>query len=165
MASPSFRPNSTFDNFIPENITIPEEIDELRTFLKSTLEEHARLINRKDTGQYDRLEVQANQTFPGATIQEKRDVFRIIIDCGALPNNATKTVAHGITSFSNIIGTRVYGTATRPNSQILPLPFVDVAEGAGNVQVYINTVDVVIATTSDRTPYTQTWVVIEYYRT
>ncbi len=55
------------ENYISEDYVIPTDAEELQAFLKTTLETHARFINRKDTAQYETVEVQNNQTFPGAT--------------------------------------------------------------------------------------------------
>jgi len=165
MSTPSFQPSFTEGNFVPEDVTIPQDPIEFQSFLKNTLEKYAKLINRKDNGQYESIEIQNNQTFPGANPQTKRMIFRKIVDCGALPNTATKTVAHGITNFAEIRVTRLYGAATFPGVAALPLPYLALAIPAFSVELYIDATNVVLVTGVDRTAYTSTYVVIEYFRT
>ncbi|MFQ5685096.1 MAG: hypothetical protein ACE5GV_00400 [Candidatus Scalindua sp.] len=164
MTNPTFLPPSSFDNFASESISIPEDPEEMKEFLKATLESHARFLNRKDTGQYDEFEVQVNQTFPGASPQEKREIFRTVIDFGALPNTAAKSVAHNISNFSSVIFTRIYGISTQPGVQAFPIPLASTAF-ANQVEIFVDSSDVIITTGGDRSALTDTWVVLEYYRT
>lgn len=165
MGAPSFLPSFTEGNFAPESISIPQDPKEFPYFLKNTLEFYARLINRKDTGQYETFELQNNQTFPGSDPQAKRMVFRTIVDCGALPNTATKTVAHGLANYANIVFTRIYGTSTNPNALGIPLPYVNLVSLATSVQIAVDPTNIILVTGSDFSAFTSTYVVIEYYRT
>lgn len=164
MTIPTSQPSFTEGNFAPESFSIPSDPSEFNYFLKDILELFARLINRKDTGQYEAVELQNNQTYPGADPQNKRMIFRRVVDCGALPNNANKTVAHGITSFSQITVTRLYGAATNPGTTAIPIPFANPIGVAESVALFIDATNVNITTGTDRTAYTSTFVVIEYYR-
>lgn len=165
MSTPSFQPAFTEGNFVPEDVTLPQDPIEFQFFLKDTLEKHAKLINRKDNGQYESIEIQNNQTFPGADPQNKRMIFRKIVDCGALPNTATKTVAHGIANFSEIRVTRLYGAATNPGVAAIPLPYLASSGFANSLEMYIDAINVILIAGIDRTAYTSTFVIIEYYRT
>ncbi len=165
MSGPSFLPASSFDNFTPESISIPEDPKEQITFLKSILEQHARFLNRKDTGQYEEFEVQINQTFPGSTPQTKRDIYRLVIDFGALPNAANKTVAHNIANVVNIIFTRIYGVSSIPGVTGIPLPFANPIGLAESVALFVDATNVNVTTGTDRTAFTTSYVVLEYFRT
>ena len=89
-----------------------------------------------------------------------RPIYKKTIDCGALPNNAIKNVAHNITDLDLV--TKCYGGARHDTYRIL-LP------NAGNVssstiEVYVNDTDIVIHANSDRSKYNG-YVTIEYTKT
>ena len=138
----TFKPDFTQGNFLPEQVDLPDDMDQMREELKSVLEDHARLINRKDTAQYAETEVQVNQTFPGATLQERRSIFRKIINLGTLSTGANN-IAHGIATGgagSTFVFTRMYGTVYNQATPLwVPIPnstiFMDV--DAVNVNVTI----------------------------
>lgn len=82
-------------------------------------------------------------------------IYRKVINFGALPNAATKNVAHGIT-FDQIID--FYGITSNGTNR-LPLSFVD---GTYRISPWITTTNVTIATIVDMTAWTNTYVVIEF---
>jgi len=160
----SFRPDFTLGNFIPENYTIPQNKEEFELFLKNVLEKQSRLINRKDTGQYETVETQNNQTYPGATPQAKRNIFRKIISTGTLPNAAPSAgIPHGIAGVANTwMFTRIYGFAMNPATPLwIPMP------NAGplyQVQIEIGAVNIVLTTAVNLNAFTTSYVVLEYYK-
>lgn len=128
----SFAPTSSTGNFVPENYVIPDESEQMKEFLKRTLEEHARFINRKDMGQYESVEVQINQTFPGATPQEKIQIYRKILTFGNLAVGGTVIIPHlitGITDFTRIYGTCITAADNRP------IPYVSVAAANQGIEI------------------------------
>lgn len=163
----SFAPEFALGNFIPETITIPDNEVDMRIFLKQVLEEHARLINRKDTAQYENVEVPSNQTFPGTDIQTKRFIFRKIVDTGALLNNATNSVAHGITGIdNNWLFTRIYGTAREPAGAGLRPFFIPMPNSGPSyqIQLMVDTTNVNITTIANLTAFTTSQVILEFYK-
>ena len=137
----SFAPENSTGNYIPENYVIPDDPEQLKEFLKRTLEEHARFVNRKDMGQYETVEVQVNQTFPGATAQTKGQVFRKIFEFGAIAVGGNLIIPHLITGtldFTRIYGTFVTAIDTRP------LPFNSVLAANQGTQVVTTGVNIVI---------------------
>lgn len=127
-------------------------------------------INLKESGLYDEIETLSGQIyFPvnvdSSTQREpiKRTVQRKTINFGALPNTATKSVAHGISLQDNAIGIRIIGCATRPGPGIsmIPIPFASPTL-ANNISVDVDGTNVNVTTGSDRTAYTICYIVIEY---
>ncbi len=159
----SFSPDFTVDNFVPENYVIPDDPTQMQEFLKKTLENHARFINRKDMGQYETVEVQNNQTFPGDDPQTKNLIFRKIIDTGGLANTGTTAIAHNIMGINNNWSfTRVYGTAFDPvNLLWLSMPNGTVAQGIG---LRVDATNINITTTANLTAFTTSTVVLEFYK-
>ncbi len=160
----TFEPGNTLDNHLNEQFDLPEEIEERFQTLKDTLEDHAKMINRKDTGQYETLETNINQTFPGANPQTKRTVLRTVVDFGALPNNATKTAPHNITNISNITFTRIYGTSTQPGVSGIPLPFATPVALNNNILLQVDSTNVRVVTGANYSAFTRTFIIVEYVR-
>lgn len=162
-----FAPDFTEGNYVSEQFDLPEDREEIDSKLKTSIEEIAKMVNRKDTGQYEEYEIQTNQTWPSDTPQEKRDIFRKIIDTGTLPNAGTITTAHGITGIdNNWFLTRIDGTAQEPAGAGLR-PFYIPIPNAGAiypVEIMVDTTNINITTTVNLSAFTKSYVVLEFYK-
>jgi len=129
------------------------------------------VLNQKTTGQY-LLEEYANseQYFPNQDAisgsndypKTKRQVFRKVINFGALPNTATKSVAHNISLTNTYSFTRIYAaTSDQTGMTYLPIPYASPILNQ-NIAIDIDTTNVNITTGIDRTNYTLCYVVLEY---
>ena len=94
------------------------------------------------------VEIATNESIDG------KQVYKKIINCGALPNNTSKLIPHGLT---NVTFRKIEGI-TGPSAYILPIPHMSVAAG---MAVIINGANIEIITTNDRSGYTGT-VTLEY---
>jgi len=150
-------------------VTSPE-FKELLVRLYQNLNSMAIALNLKDTGYYDTSAFVTGQKFfpkPGvtslsATAVEPREIYRKVINFGALPNTGTTNVAHGITVDANTIFTRVYGVANdQTGLSYLPLPYASPTD-ANNIELSADNTNVTIITGSDRTAYTITYVILEW---
>ena len=146
------------------------EFKELLVRLYQNVNNIALALNIKDTGMYDTTQFVNGQLFfpnpttPITSAQSSnfRQVYRSVIDFGALPNTGPKAVAHGITCDARTSFTRIYGVATDPvGLTYIPLPYVDLGAG-GNIQLGVNNTHVNITTASGRSMYTICYVVLEY---
>jgi len=91
-----------------------------------------------------------------------RQVSRLVINFGVLPNTATKSVEHNLTINSSFTFTRIYGCATNPNTEFIPIPYVSTVTINDNVELWVDTTNVNIRTASDYSAYTITYVIIEW---
>lgn len=128
-------------------------------------------LNIKDTGYYVRQEfVNGQQYFPNPANNSStpatasmRQVFRTTVNFGALPNAGLKSVPHSIPITDGFTFTRIYGCSSDVSGNTyIPLPYVDAA--GNNIELYVDATNVNIVTTSDRTNYTVTYIVIEYLK-
>lgn len=158
----SFAPSSSIGNFVPENYVIPDEPFQLQEFLKKTLEEHARFINRKDMGQYETIELQNNQTFPGTLPQNKKQIYRKIFEFNAIAAGATLNIPHGITGITDF--TRIYGTIITAVPDNRPLPYVDVINVTNQVSVLRNGLNIVIVNGATAPNITSGRVIVEFMK-
>ncbi len=128
----STAPDSSTGNFISENYVIPEEPEKMQEFLKQTLENIARFINRKDTAQYETIEVQNNQTFPGTDPQNKKQAYRKIFEFADIAVGATLNILHNIT---NLVETTKWSGNFITAADERPLPYADEAVVTNQVSV------------------------------
>lgn len=170
-----------YGSFVPTNFIwdiqqvqqiedISPELKELLIRLYQNLGLMANVLNSKDTGIYDISEfVNSQQFFPNPAYNSSTDVtpvlrpdYRMVINFGPLPNNTTKSVAHHIVVNGATIFTRIYATATNPDTLAIPIPNVS---SSNPVSITVDPTYVNITTTTDMTAYTQVIVVIEYLKT
>ncbi len=128
-------------------------------------------VNTKETSIYDnsREFVTSGQYFPNPTFfsgtaqaPDPRTIYRTVINFGALPNAATKSVPHNITCTAATSFTRIYGAATDPSTSYIPLPFVSATDVAHNIEVNVDTTNVNVVTGANYSAYTTTYIVLEY---
>lgn len=136
------------------NVDLPVKLSEIFTKI-------ATAVNIRDISQYDEVEVvNGQQFFTPSNPQKKRLAYRKAINFGALPNTGSKSVAHGITINSNTIFTRIYATATEPSTSFIPIPYA----GTDEIEISVDSTNVTITTTSNRSAYTVCIVVLEYLK-
>jgi len=155
------------------DINSPEYKDFL-VRLRQILNNQSTILNIKDTGIYDPEEFVCGQIwFPDPALSSQttrkptaRQVFRKVINFGALPNTATKNVAHGITfpAPNTYSFTRIYGASTDPTAgSYLPIPYAS-ATAANIIELSVDNTNVSITTGVNRVAYTTTYVVLEYIK-
>lgn len=156
--------NSTF---IPLSYpVVTDDPKELIVRLYQYLNQMANAVNLKESGYYTLTEfVTGGLYFPNPALTSSqtqkavyRPVFRLVVDFGALPNNTTSSVAHGLTIDSTYSFTHIYATASDPvNLLYFPIPTT-------GVTITVDDTNVNITTTSDLTAYTTCFVVLEYIK-
>jgi len=149
------------------------EFKELLIRLWQTVNEISLVTNMKDTGYYTETEFINSQVyFPDPlltaadnTVPVYRPVYRKVINFGALPNNAVKSVAHGITFTDTTIFTRIYGAASDKTAgrNYLPIPHSSPTL-ADNILLLADDTHVQIRTGSNRTAFTECYVVLEFLK-
>lgn len=89
------------------------------------------------------------------------NLFRKVVDCGAMTNAGSQTIPHGITNFYKI--THIFGSINKAdNSNTLPLPFAATSANY-NIYIAVGKSNITLQPGSDRTGYLAT-VVIEFAR-
>ncbi len=153
----SFSDPSLNANQVPTSISFTGDDQLNRDHLTQAYRRLAASSNTKELGTYMPYETATNQQYFVANDTTKtRNTYRKVINFGALPNAATKTVAHGIPFTSQYQMMRIYGAATDPVTlQYIPLPYT-------NVSMYATGTNVVVSTTSDWTNFTLCTIVLEY---
>lgn len=152
-------------NQLPLDTDLEGNEKDFKGILSNFLRRTANTVNTKTGGLYQPIELSnSEQYFTPSNPQKQRNVYRMTVDFGALPNNTTKSVPHGINFTSEFTATRIYGASTDADSLLyIPLPYAS-ASGA-DIELLINASSVTIITNSDRSNFIITYVVIEYCKT
>lgn len=127
-------------------------------------------LNIKDAGYYpNSIFMNGQLWFPNpaltsasSTLPDFRPVFRKVINFGALPNAALKSVAHDLTMNAATTFTRIYATASDTAGRTyIPVPY-STGVLANNIELSVDAVNVNITTGANRTNYNVCYVVLEY---
>lgn len=149
---------SALQDQLPLSIELPEDPKEFRFRVNDLYQKIASSVNRKEGGLYVPQEkTTSQQYFDPLNTQKNRNVYRMVVDFGALPNTTSKSVGHNIDGWNTEFRlTRAYGAATnRTTRSALPIP-------NDGILLEINSTNVIVTTTSDLSAYTDTTIVIEY---
>lgn len=147
---------------IPTSFIIPDDKNEMKIKLYQYLNNMAITINDKDSGIYQLEEfITCKKYFPNPTLlptdpnfTEMRSSLRLMIDFGALPNTATKSVAHGIAVSNQYTWVGIKATATNTTALTgIPVP---------NSWITIDATNVNITTPGDYSGYNICLVELEY---
>ena len=150
------------NSFIVENeLFTDKEFSEFLLTFQDKYNDLVSALNKKDFGYYSDQEVLCGQLrFDRDNVQNVKNVYRLVVDIGALLNNGLKSVAHGLTIPSNFELIRLYGAASDQTGKVfLPLPYVS---ATFPIELYMDATNINIRTTDDKTAYTVCTVTIEY---
>lgn len=176
----TFAPSNAQSSYLPVDFDLPREQNGLHDFVNKRERLTSTILNIKENGTYENSELLSAQqwfsTQAAGTTKQTRYAFRKVIDFGTLPNNATKSVAHGLTLddtvnpstyfFTEINGT-AYDTTTGGEKAIaINGTYYDIAAGAiaNPINLYVDQTNVNITTTSNRTNFTRCYVTLNYIK-
>lgn len=149
-----------------------KEFKEFLVRLRQSINNIALSLNIRDAGYYVQTEfVNGQAFFPDPTLSSTtastpvfRQVFRKVVNFGALPTTTTKTVAHGIDITTTFTFTRIYATASDTTGlTYLPIPYAS-ATTADIIELDVDATNVNITTGKDQTAYDTCYVVLEYIK-
>ena len=149
-----------------------KEFKEFLVRLRQSINTIALALNTKDSAYYVQEEFVNGQVFfPNPALSSTtqavpvlRQDYRIVINFGALPNNATKSVPHGLTITSDFSFTRIYAVASNTTGMsYIPIPYSSTTAG-DVIELNVDAVNVNITTHSNKTAYTITYVILEYIK-
>lgn len=152
---------------LQENKDVSPALKQLLVRLYQNINNISLALNLKDSGYYTNTEFLNGQTlFPTSVNAENsgRQIFRTVLNFGALPNATSKVMPHGIGFTNGFSCTRIYATATNNiGMQYIPIPYAS-STANKNIELSIDRTNVTITTGIDMTAYTITYVIIEYVK-
>jgi hypothetical protein len=160
------------NGFLAPNLDLPEPNEDPKLFwevMNQRERSTADVVNIKENATYITAEQQTAQNWfaaSGNPISVTRGGFRMVINFGALPNAATKSVPHNIPITSQYSATLVLGAATNPtatgtNPIWIPVPRVDATDP---VALSVTSTNVVITTVTNLSAFTICYIVLEYLK-
>lgn len=153
--------------YLPTTYSFPgEDQEQFKVRIYQTINSIINALNLKETAQFLDQEFVTGQMFFNPTDSsplKQRNVFREVVDMGALAAGAT-TVAHGLTIGTTWSFVNIYGTAsnTAAGGNYYPLPWASAA-GATNIELKVNNVNVII-TNNSGVVFPVCYVVLEYLK-
>lgn len=173
---------ANFGSFIPttniwdvqqlQSLNLDPKLKELLVRLYQNVNNISLSVNTRDAGYYVLEEFINGQIFfsnpalSSTTSQSPnlRQVYRKVINFGALPNAGSKSVAHGITVTSGYSLTRLYAAATNnTQTSFIGIPFASPTLNE-NIKLEMTDTNMIITTGIDRTAYTICYVVAEFIK-
>lgn len=148
------------------------EFRELLVRLYQNLNLMSLSLNTRDAAYYNTDEFVNGQVFfPNPALSSQtttmptfRQVLRLVVNFGALPNTGTKTVAHNIPINSQYTFTRIYGAASDTTGlNYIPLPYASPVL-ANNIELSVDATNVIVTTGSNRSNFNVTYIILEYLR-
>lgn len=134
------------------------KITDKRTFATPKLASGSVTWDKLAGGSYSTSEVNT-----GAKWIDGKDIWKKTVNTGALPNTATKNIAHSISGYETFIG--IQGFAYGSGANTLPLPYTDQSLTIAQVALYVAGDNIRILTGIDRTAYTSSYVTVFYTKT
>ena len=156
MSYSSDRPS--LQNQLPLSVDLSEDPKDIRYDVNDLYQSIASSVNNKTGGLFVPEEkINSEQYFDPLNPQKFRNVYRMTVDFGALPNSTSKSVAHNIAGWTAAyLLTSAYGASTDPVSlNSVPIP-------NDGILLEINSSSVTVTTSSDRSSFTATTIVVEY---
>lgn len=163
--------NQIFESFLPVYDAIPEKWDDARPFVVEMLKRISNAVNIREIGWFLDEELLTGKAFipadnagGGSTNQAFRQVFRMVVDFGSLPNSSAKMVPHNIPDIGNNFTLTFMGAYASDPSGLtyLPIPYADPNTLANAIELDMDDTNVIITTGTNRSNFTRTFVVIEY---
>lgn len=163
----TFNPINSNAVYLPTTQYFPTDVDKFREVLTFVYSDIARRLNDKEIALYDLVELlNGQQWFDPNNTQIKRQDFRKVFQIGAIGAGATLVTAHGITGFSTLTFTRIYGTiitaAATFNQRLLP--YVDVTNITNQVSIDADTTNFRIINGVSAPNIVSALVVLEYLK-
>ena len=95
---------------------------------------------------------------------DNRPIYQKTFDCGALPNNTTKRIAHNVTDFDFVIDMR--GIATNTSTHISrELDMISTVQASNSVSLSCGRTNIELSTGTNGSAYNQTYVTLKYVKT
>lgn len=163
----TFNPINSIGPFISTSTFFPENFDEFRVKFLELYRDLANTVNTREVGIYDLQELLTGERWSIiGDPQKKRQTFRKIFYPGAVVAGATLTFAHGITGFTTLTFTHIYGTVITNAATFnkRPIPYASATLVTNQIQIDADDTNVRIINGATAPNITSSIVVLEYLK-
>ena len=188
--TPTIGPTESDTPFLPVEFQLPNDFEEVKDEISERHRLIADQVNAREVALYEPssdtapTKVLTGQRWWGLTAagvidsRLKRYAYRSVVDFGALPNMATKSVAHGIpvtaasagppatvgTQFTKIYATANHPTNVHPATKAIQIQFINSTPTGDDIELRITSTHVTIKTTTATfAGFDQCYVTLEYF--
>lgn len=159
----TFNPANSLGPFLPSSLFFPEEFEEFRVDFLQAYRNIANCVNTRDVGVFDLEEFLTGQRwFTSGDAQRKRSTFRIAYSIGAIAAGATLNIPHGLTNITAI--TKRSGEAITDVVDYRPIPYASATLVTDQIEIRLNTTNIVIINGATAPNITSAIVVLEYLK-
>lgn len=163
----TFNPQNTLGPFLQTSVFFPENFDEFRVKFLELYRDISNTVNTRETGIFDLVEFLTGENwFTIGNPQVKRKTFRKCFSIGAIAAGATLTTAHGITQFSPLTFTHIYGTVITDAATFnkRPIPYASATLITDQIQLDADDTNFRIVNGATAPNITSGIVVLEYLK-
>lgn len=163
----TFGPINSNAIYLPTTQYFPEESEKFRSVLTFVYSDIARRLNDKEIGTFDLTEVLDGQRwFTSGNPQLKRQNFRKVFEIGPIGTGATFTFAHGITGFSVLAFTAIYGACITNAGTFnkRPIPYSSATLVTDQIQIDADDTNVRVINGATAPNIISAFVVLEYMK-
>lgn len=146
------------ENQLAYSIEFPDDPEQFREKVYEVYQKIVNAVNSKTGGFYIPLEKGTSERyFEKNNTQVFRNVYRMTVIFGPLPNATSKSVAHNIIGWNNLYRlVHAYGAGNDPTDlEAIPIP-------NQNILLTMNSTNVTVTTTTNLSNYTLSTIVLEY---
>ena len=153
--------SNNFEGFFLPFKRVPENWEEAHRFLNTYFFQLNNLVNSREQGYNSSLvSPSGKQIEVGNAVY---DIFKVLIDFGALPNTTSKSVAHTLSTSSTFRLFSLSLSASDPSTpSYFSLAYYSLNSG-DDIRLNIDATNVIVDTNSDYSGFTNSIVQIEYY--
>lgn len=148
--------------FLQNTITFSKDPQQFLIQLTALYGQIARYVNSKEIAIYNLAEtITGQQWFVSGNPQLTRLTNRKVFEFGAIAAGATSTRAHGITGFSALTFTKIYGTAITNVVDQRPIPFASAVAVTDQIEIRADATNIIIVNGATAPNITSAIVVLE----
>lgn len=126
------------------------------------IEYNGTLYDIQDAEAQKNLVYSQEETDTGKIWIDGKKIYRKVVDCGGLLNSVLKKVPHNLQNLKSIVNMSAI-TIDIANNKFIPLSYANISPY--QISIAINGDNIELGTSTDRTNFTQTFVILEYTKT
>lgn len=151
--------------FLQNTITFSKDDQQFLIQLTALYGQIARYVNSKEIAIYNLAEtITGQQWFVSGNPQLTRLTNRKVFQIGSIPTGNISITAHGITGFSTLTFTSIYGTAITDIVDQRPIPFASAAVVTNQIEIRVDATNITIVNGATAPNITSAIVVLEYLK-
>lgn len=154
---------------MPTDEVYPENYNDFRRKIREIYNKEANWVNQRILGVFEQTEFQNGVQFftndppSGTDKREPRDGYRKVFEIGSITSGSTSMISHGI-SGNPFFPYHIYGTVETSATDFRPLPYVNGATVTDQIEITVDSTNIIISNGSTAPDIVMGFVVLEYLK-